>query len=107
MSDHKPTVVQDKAEKFFARCNCGESSGPNHYLVRQHAEDWIIAHEQQVARARANLRRGSGSLRTERDHAQRMLDDPNVTAADKRIWQIILDGANSRLGHETKEEELW
>ncbi|HEY5420933.1 MAG TPA: hypothetical protein VIL10_09370 [Marmoricola sp.] len=109
MAGHKPVVVTDNADRFFGKCNCGWNSGLTRRLQRWQAEDDVREHERNVELAVANLRRGRGSLRTDRDHAAQMLEDPNVSAKDKRVWQIIFDGADQRLNDHTADDGdgLW
>jgi len=107
---HKPVPVEDKHGRFYGQCGCGWTSGVNRFVHKWQAEDQCHAHLANVARALASLRRRAPSLTEERDHARRMLDNPNVTAEDKKIWQVLYDGAAQRLnteGRETKEEGLW
>lgn len=108
MSGHKTVLHRRGDRSYFATCTC--RAGSDASLTRQEAEDWIIAHAQQVERARAALGRGRGSLRTDMEHARAMLEDPNTPAADKPAWQVIYDGARQRLGldHLPGEQgDLW
>jgi hypothetical protein len=96
---HIVLIHQDKDGDFYAACTCGQNSGPNHFkkVQRWKAEDWAWEHKESVEHALAVLHRRNGSLRTEREHARKMLDDPNVSAHDKAIWKIVFDGAEARL----------
>lgn len=110
---HAPLVHQDNNGDFYAVCTCGQNSGPNHFgkAQRWKAEDWVSTHNDQVQHALAVLHRHGGSSRTDRDHARKMLDDPNVSAKDKAVWQIIYDGAEKRLrdlgGPNPETNGLW
>lgn len=96
---HVPLVNRDKDGNYYGACNCGQNSGPNRFaeVQRWKAEDWVREHAEQVQHALAVLHRHNGSLRVERDHALKMLNDPNTTAADKAMWQMLYDGAERRL----------
>lgn len=96
---HTITISQDKDGHYYARCLCGQGSGPNHFtkVEKWKAEDWRDRHLEEVQHALAVLHRSGGSLKTERDHAKRMLDDPNTPAEDKAKWQVLYDGAERRL----------
>lgn len=110
MTDHRhnPKVVQDSGGRYYASCNCGWNSGPNRYLLKWQAEDQVSVHLANVNRALASLRRREPSLREERDHAAAMLADPNTSAADRQIWQILYDGAAHRLNADAEPQDgLW
>lgn len=96
---HEPVVREDSQGRFYAVCTCGQNSGPNHVskVERWRAEDWCHAHAEEVEHALAVLHRSSGSLKIERDHARKMLDDPNTPPNDKAMWQILFNGAERRL----------
>jgi hypothetical protein len=96
---HVALVHADKDGEFYGACTCLMNSGTPHFskVQRWKAEDWVREHMEMVERALSHLHSGGGSLRTERDHARRMLDDPTTPAADKPAWQILFDGADARL----------
>lgn len=96
---HIPVVHQDPQGEWYAVCTCGQNSGPNHFpkVQRWMAEDWVRQHNEQVQHALAVLHRANGSIKIERDHAAKMLADPNVSAHDKELWQILFEGAERRL----------
>lgn len=110
---HLPLVHQDQHGLFYGACSCGQNSGPNRFnkARKWEAEDWCRTHEEQVQRALAHLHKGTGSVRTDMDHARSMLDNPNTPPEDKPAWQIIYDGAAARLREGPKEdpetEGLW
>lgn len=96
---HKPVIRGHQTagpQRYYVTCNCRSASPLQ--LTRQEAEDWKLQHEQNVERALANLGRGRGSLRTDMDHAAKMMADPNVSAHDKATWKIVYDSARGRLG---------
>lgn len=109
---HKPHTVKDNAGQYFGTCNCGQNSGPNRFDIKQEAEDWVLKHTQSVERALAHLHKSPGSLRTDMEHAQKMMADPNTTTRERDQWRVIYEGARNRLGlgvvlHEAEEEKLW
>lgn len=107
---HKPVTVEDNEHRHYGKCNCGWNSGANRFALKWQAEDACHTHLANVGRALASMRRRNPSLVEERDHARNMLDDPNVSADDKKVWQILYDGAAQRLnadGKETGVGELW
>lgn len=96
---HIVLVGQNKDGEFYGSCTCGQNSGPNHFPKKQRwkAEDWCREHAESVQHALAVLHRHRGSLRIERDHALKMMNDPNVPADQKAMWKILFDGAEARL----------
>jgi hypothetical protein len=96
---HITQVVRDQHGDYYGTCLCGQNSGPNRFseVQRWRAEDWVNEHTESVQHALAVLHRANGSLKIERDHAAKMLADPNTPAADKAMWQILFDGADRRL----------
>lgn len=99
MRRHIVLVHEDKDGWFYATCLCGQNSGPNHFpkVQRWRAEDWCRQHTEAVEHALAVLHRHNGSLRVERDHALKMMNDPNTSAADKAVWKTLYEGAERRL----------
>lgn len=97
MKGHVVLPGQDADGKWFAKCNCGWSPGPNHFEHRWEAEDQIANHLDNVERAKANLHRGRASMLRERDWAKERLEDPTTLPKDRDMWQILYDGFNQRL----------
>lgn len=107
------TIRIDERHPFdwWAACTCGWTPDLRRkYRTKQMVEDEISKHTRLVERARLHLRRGTGNIKTERDYYQKMADDENVSAIDRRLWQQLADGLNSRLGKpgtEHVQEELF
>jgi hypothetical protein len=96
---HLALVHTDKDGDYYGACTCGQTSGPNRFrpVQRWKAEDWVREHQEMVKRALSHLHHNGGSLKTERDHAKAMLEDPTTPAEDKVLWKILYDGAAARL----------
>lgn len=107
---HIPVIHQSPDGSWYAVCTCLGKSEHYPQVQRWQAEDWVVEHNEQVQHALAVLHR-SGSLKTERDHARKMLDDPNTPAKDLPSWQVLFDGADRRLrdsgGPDSKTDGLW
>jgi hypothetical protein len=101
---HKPVIVTSEDGKLFAARCARHFSGPGR-SQRWEAEDDLRKHAEQVQRALANLRRGRGSLFTERNHARTMMEDPNISEHDRETWRIIFEGADHRLNDTTAVEQ--
>lgn len=106
MAGHKMGVHQDSGGLWYPTCTCRRVPHTRH-LLRWQAEDILIAHEQQVQRAMTALRRGSGTLKSEYEHAVRMAADPDLPMEQREQWLGLAAGYRSRLGKEVDEERLF
>lgn len=104
---HKVTVREDQDQLFYARCNCGWSSGTERFRHKWQAEDLVIEHQENIERIKRFLS-GRPSLKSELAHAQRMIDDPNTSERDRETWQVLADGYAARLREDTDVPDgLW
>jgi hypothetical protein len=83
-------------EKYRGECSCGAAGlwNPN----RQEAEDFLVAHAQQVERARSHLQSRTPPLASQADYYRKQADEPGCSEADQRIWLQLADELDTRLG---------
>lgn len=104
MSDHKMEVRQNKEGRYYPICSCRRVPHSLH-LMRWQADDVLQAHKAQVERARANLRRGSGTMKGEYEHAIKMAADPDLPIEERNQWLGLAMGYASRLGRDDVTED--
>jgi hypothetical protein len=78
--------------------------------VLQQAEDWIIAHEAEVARARARVGKRV-SLKSERDWYLLQAENMANAEPERILWKRLADELTTRLGDTDApsegDETLW
>jgi hypothetical protein len=96
---HKVTYFQinQQPPNHTARCRCGWTP-KRPLLTQQMVQDEVASHERDIDRVRLHLRHGSGTMRGDRDHALKMSEDPNVSEADRVLWQQLHGELDRRLG---------
>lgn len=103
---HEVTIYQREPWDWFASCRCGWTPDlRKKYRTEQMVEDEVAKHDRLVEQARLHLRRGSQSLKAERDYYEAMAVSATVTDQDKALWQMLADGLNSRLGKPNSEPQ--
>ena len=81
MGRHNTTITPVAGDRWLATCSC-RWRGNHHVLTQQMAEDDIIHHLRQVEVARASARRGTPSLKDQRDYFRQRAEQD----ADFRVW---------------------
>lgn len=105
MGYHETEIkVMGLNEKFRGCCSCGAAGFWE--VERQKAEDFLVAHGQQVTRALAALhRRRSVPLTDQYDWYVKQADEPGTSEGDRALWLQLAEELAIRLGHRTPPSE--
>lgn len=93
---HSIEHFDDVPFQNWARCRCGFTT--KKCRTRQEAEDDVNKHWQEVERVRLHLGTRNPSLQSQRDYYRQMAEDENVTPHDRRLWAILADELDRRVG---------
>lgn len=98
MKQHTITVEEHMHHDWVARCRCGWVPPAKRYLTHDMVMDEVRKHERQIERIRIAQRRGSGTLRSDYEHAKAMSENENVSEEDRRLWTQLAGELGKRLG---------
>lgn len=95
MSNHKITYEDCHNGLWIAKCSCRRQSK---IALAVYVAQWASDHENEVARVKALLARGSGTLKSERDWYLLQAANMENSEGERRLWQQLADEITRRLG---------
>jgi hypothetical protein len=100
---HKISHFDSGPFDHWARCRCGFTT--KHHRTTDDCDDEVARHEADVERVRLALGTRNPTLKSQRDYYRQMSEDENVEPHDRRMWGILADELDRRLGKPITPED--
>lgn len=100
---HRVTYFEENPFSHYARCKCGFLT--KKHRTKQDVEDEVRKHEDAIERIRLHLGTSNPSMKSQRDYYREMAENPNIEPHDRRLWGILADELDKRLGRPITEDD--
>lgn len=99
MGQHTITYLEhEKTHEHSARCRCGWAPEPMWRITKDMVKDEVRKHERFVERVRTHASFGGGTLKGDRDHAKKMMEQAHISDSDRALWKQLYEELDRRLG---------